>query len=508
MIKYNQMLKDHKLLIQGGLSVIVVIKEIYFIPRPLRIILHIISFIVSSFALKLIHDFYKSVPVVRQTSLTYCMRLLMILGIVFMIWYTIAVITVEFPKLIEPYFASYPNLTCCVLRAEIMLQFIVLLLFFILCLQAYLYIFPMNYLSLNHEHLFLVIFIIFMVTSILELLIMIWVSGTYCSKTKWDRLVYGNKILVPKDKIKWAPKLFVMNCTFCAVPQIAIILNYLRKKSYNNCKIHTMKQLKPNKVSHYSLDVLSKRSTPQFSNDIDESIKHALSSPIDVSKASIHQLPNKAAHQSEIRESSDRTTTNSPQDQQIKFIEESEDESINSSQEEILNLEELPVEQLIALQRKYSSHLYQNQRDFVTNNQKMFHPRRIGIDSEVFTKNKVAKQYSNTYSPSTSNLQDRLKSSSETRLIFVASQSTNTPLALGNVESPPNKNVVHMKPSVIVIKPPQVNNLGTTKSNDLNMSLTIAVISVISTLIWLQVWIEVTYHDIFVLMGGGKLLMV
>ena len=504
MIKYNQMLKDHKLLIQGGLSVIVVIKEIYFIPRPLRIILHIISFIVSSFALKLIHDFYKSVPVVRQTSLTYCMRLLMILGIVFLIWYTIAVIIVEFPKLIEPYFASYPNLTCCVLRAEIMLQFIVLLLFFILCLQAYLNINPMKYLSLNHEHLFLVIFIIFMVTSIVELVIMLWVSGTYCSKTKWDRLIYGNKILVPRDKIKWAPKLLVMNCVFCAVPQIAIIMNNLIKKHFNNCKIGTIKQIKPNKVSHYDHDVLSKRSRSQISNDRDESSNYTLSSPNDVSNTAIHQLPNKANHQSDLNKVPQRTTSNSPLDQQIKFIEESEEESNNhSSQEELLNLEELPVEQLIALQRKYSSHLYQNQRDFVTNNQKMFHPRRIGIDSEVFTKNKVAKQYSNTYSPSTSNLQDRLKSSSETRLIFVASQSTNTPLALGNVESPPNKNVVHMKPSVIVIKPPQVNNLGTTKSNDLNMSLTIAVISVISTLIWLQVWIEVTYHDIFVLMGGG-----
>ena len=497
------MLKNHKLLVQGGLSVIVVMKDIIFIPRPLRIILHIISFMVSSFALKLIHDYYKSVPVARQTALTYCMRLLMILGIVFMIWYTIAVITVEFPKLIDPYFASYPNLTCCVLRAEIMLQFIVLLLFLILCLQAYLNINPMKYLSLNHEHLFLVIFIIFIVTSIVELVIMFWVSGTYCSKTKWDRLIYGNKILVPKDKIKWAPKLFVMNCVFCAVPQIAIIMNNLIKKHFNNCKIGTRKQIKPKKVSHYDHDVLSKRSRSQISNDRDESSNYTLSSPNDVSKTATHQLPNKANHQSDLNKVPERTTSNSPLDQQIKFIEESEEESNNhSSQEELLNLEELPVEQLIALQRKYSSHLYQNKRDFVAKNHPMVHPIRIGIDASK--NNSVTKQYSNTYSLSTSNLQDKLKRPPETRLIFVAPQSPNTPAAAqGPVESPPNKIVAHKKSPVIVTIPPQMNDPVTTKSNDLNMSLTIAVISLISTLIWIEVRIQETYHVIFFFFGGG-----
>ena len=208
--------------------IIVVIKEFYILPAYLNIPLHFLSCLVSVGSDFFVYCYYDSFADAKKSLLSYTIMFLSFVSGLTLLWYNISAIILEFPDLLQPWFDTYPNMTCSVLRSETLGEMLLVGFTLVQLLKALIVYDSFLFQKLNHENTFKIILMfssfIFFGGNILR--------GTYtrtlCTTTRFLRYEMFNGIKVSISEIEPGFSLYLLYTLFLLVA--SIFLGVLKKR--------------------------------------------------------------------------------------------------------------------------------------------------------------------------------------------------------------------------------------------------------------------------------------
>ena len=161
------------------------------------------------------------------------MQLLMLIIAATLIHITIGYIIIGLtPDLLHGLLKQYPSLVCSLFSLH---GYVVagICLMFILIFKIYLQLRPLLYLEMNHEMVRTLVYIIILVTSILEVCFMLVQSGTLCARQKVLEFKLLNCLVVDIDHFTFAPPMGALNAAMIVVLEFIYVISEFKKWIYH-----------------------------------------------------------------------------------------------------------------------------------------------------------------------------------------------------------------------------------------------------------------------------------
>ena len=162
--------------------------------------------------------------------MNYSVRMLSVVSGITIVWSSVSAILMEFPTVLKPVFQEYPNLTCSLMRGEIMSEMIILNFAVIQALRVFLAYDSYTFVALNHEKAFRIILVIFWGIFVSENIFCITYYGTLCTNVKVKRMLSVHKV-DNLEGLKQSPPIWLSFALIMLIASMAFaILKKIRYK--------------------------------------------------------------------------------------------------------------------------------------------------------------------------------------------------------------------------------------------------------------------------------------
>ena len=209
---------------------VAVIKDFYILPTYINILMHLISCLVAVGSDYFVYCYYGSFTDARKSLLSYTIMLLSFVSGLTALWYNISAIILEFPDLLQPWFHTYPNATCSVLRAETLSQMMLAAFTLTQLLKALIVYDSFLFYKINHEKVFKIIIIVITIIFFGGNILRGIYKGTFCTATRFLRYEKFNGIKVPISEVKPGFPIYLLYVLFLLIASILLGVLKSRKR--------------------------------------------------------------------------------------------------------------------------------------------------------------------------------------------------------------------------------------------------------------------------------------